>query len=119
MSHRTLASLGVVLGAIGIVAATMTSAPAHPAQSTVVTTMLTGRPASYPLRCRVTTNNVNYRRGPGTRYPSFGQLNRGYRFASDGGVPSSRSRLQYWDTIRRPGRADAYIDDVYVYCQLA
>ena len=70
--------------------------------------MLTGRLAPYPLRCRVTANNVNYRRGPGTQYASFGQLNRGFRFASGGGVPSSRSRRQYWETVRRPGHADAW-----------
>jgi hypothetical protein len=120
MSHPALIGLGVALGAIGIVAATIMPAAANPAlTSAASTTTLTGRLASYPLRCKVTANNVNYRRGPGTQYASFGQLNRGFRFASDGGVPSSRSRRQYWETIRRPGRADAYIDDAYVYCQLA
>jgi hypothetical protein len=120
MSHPALVGLGVALGAIGIIAATIMPAEANPAlTSAASTTMLTGRPASYPLRCRITANNVNYRRGPGTQYPSFGQLNRGYHFASDGGVPSSGGRRQYWDTIRRPGHADAYVDDAYVYCQLA
>jgi hypothetical protein len=120
MPHRALASLGAILGAVGIVAVTITPAAAIPAQTTTAaTTTLTSRPTSYPLRCSVTANNVNYRRGPGKQYASFGQLNRGFRFASGGGVRNPRGRLQYWDTIRRTGHADAYIDDAYVYCRLA
>jgi hypothetical protein len=76
----------------------------------------------YPLRCVVTATNVNYRRGPGTQYGSYGQLGRGFAFASGGEVVNPRSphsHYEYWDTIQRPGHADAYIDDVYVSCWLA
>jgi hypothetical protein len=117
MHHRTLVCLAATLAAVGI-AITPAAAAGAPTSATATITM-TSRPASYPLRCWVTANNVNYRRGPGKQYASFGQLNRGFRFASDGGVRNTRGRLQYWDTIRRHGRADAYIDDAYVYCRLA
>jgi uncharacterized protein YraI len=30
--------------------------------------------------CFITTNNVNYRSGPGTQYPSYGQVNQGQGF---------------------------------------
>jgi hypothetical protein len=67
----------------------------------------------------VTASNVNYRRGPGTQYASYGQLGHGFTFASDGGVPNPRSRYQYWNNIDRPGRPDAYVDAAYVYCSLS
>jgi hypothetical protein len=75
----------------------------------------------YPLACAVTASNVNYRRGPGPQYASYGQLGRGFTFASGGEVPNPRirNRYQYWDTIQRPGHADAYVEDRYVLCWLA
>jgi hypothetical protein len=76
----------------------------------------------YPLRCIVNASNVNYRRGPGTQYASYGQLRRGFAFASGGEVVNPRSphsHYEYWDTIQRPGHADAYVDDAYVSCTLA
>ncbi|HEX5407454.1 MAG TPA: hypothetical protein VFX16_34705 [Pseudonocardiaceae bacterium] len=117
MRQLALVWLAATLAAVGI-AITPAAATPMPASATATPTMA-GRPASYPLRCQVTANNVNYRRGPGKQYASFGQLNRGFRFASGGGVRNPRGHLQYWDTIRRSGHADAYIDDAYVYCRLA
>ena len=76
----------------------------------------------YPLRCVVNASNVNYRRGPGTQYASYGQLRRGFAFASGGEVVNPRSphsHYEYWDTIQRPGHADAYVGDAYVSCTLA
>ncbi len=32
------------------------------------------------VNCFITDNNVNYRSGPGTQYPSYGQVNRGQGF---------------------------------------
>jgi hypothetical protein len=75
---------------------------------------------AYPLRCTITASNVNYRRGPGTQYASYGQVGRGFTFASHGGIPDPRGRyFYYWDTMRRPGHADAYINDQYVSCWMA
>jgi hypothetical protein len=118
--QRTRAVLVAILVGLGIVTAAVTPAAATVAPvGASVQALMAVRPAPYPLRCRVTANNVNYRRGPGKQYASLGQVNRGFRFASDGGVPNPHSRLQYWDNIRRPGHADGYIDDVYVFCWLA
>ncbi|HEX3780318.1 MAG TPA: hypothetical protein VHX38_11670 [Pseudonocardiaceae bacterium] len=122
MPHRILAATALIIGVVGITAAHATSAtaaPAKPAPALAAVSHQAAPQSAYPLRCVVTASNVNYRRGPGTQYASFGQMNRGYQFDSDGGVPNPRSRLQYWDTVRRPGRADAYVDDAYVYCWLA
>jgi hypothetical protein len=105
-----------------VVSATAATAPAAvtvPHSAVVVQHSSTLGP--YPLRCVVTASNVNYRRGPGTQYASYGQLGRGFSFASGGEVanPRIRNRYQYWDTIQRPGRADAYVEDRYVLCWLA
>lgn len=76
MSRRTFIGLTAILGAFAITSATTAPASATPVvPGAAVTIMTTGRLTSYPLRCRVTANNVNYRRGPGKRYGSFGQLN--------------------------------------------
>ncbi|HEY3556975.1 MAG TPA: hypothetical protein VGL05_05920 [Kribbella sp.] len=32
------------------------------------------------VNCFITENNVNYRSGPGTQYPSYGQVNKGQGF---------------------------------------
>ncbi|MGZ0153514.1 SH3 domain-containing protein [Kribbella sp. WER1] len=39
------------------------------------------------VNCFITENNVNYRSGPGTQYPSYGQVNKGqgfYMYGSSG-----------------------------------
>lgn len=126
MQHRIIAGAALTIGALVTSAAIATmpaagsTARSVPAEHTtaVVHSQAAVDPA-YPLRCTVTGSNVNYRRGPGTQYASFGQVGRGFTFASDGGIPNPRSRYQYWDTIQRPGHADAYISDQYVYCRLA
>ncbi|HEX3781305.1 MAG TPA: hypothetical protein VHX38_16715 [Pseudonocardiaceae bacterium] len=125
MHHRILVATGLIIGALSITAALTTSATATPTKSTsaaptlTVASHQTAQHPAYLLRCVVTASNVNYRRGPGTQYASFGQVNKGYQFASDGGIPNPRIRLQYWDIMQRPGRADAYIHDAYAYCWLA
>lgn len=119
MKHLVLSLSVVALGAVVFttaVPASATSDASRPATSAtkVVSHSATPLPP-YPLRCVVTGSNVNYRRGPGTKYASFGQVNRGFAFDGDGGVPNPRSRYQYWDNIERPGHADGYVDDAYVY----
>jgi hypothetical protein len=129
MNHRILAGAATALGALGLTTALAVSPSASPATAAPMhapaarTTTSTVRAQSvplppYPLRCVVTATNVNYRRGPGTQYASYGQLARGFTFASDGGVINPRNRYQYWNNIERPGHADAYVDDAYVYCWL-
>ncbi|HEX3783289.1 MAG TPA: hypothetical protein VHX38_26790 [Pseudonocardiaceae bacterium] len=125
MHHRILAATALIICACGITAALATSAPAAPAKPVAAgpaPAAVSHQAAQHPpylLRCVVTGSNVNYRRGPGTQYASFGQVTKGYQFASDGGIPNPRVRLQYWDIMQRPGHADAYIYDAYVYCRLA
>lgn len=124
MRNRVLGLAALVVGVVGCCAAAM-PASATPIASKPAISATTGVSHStvplsaYPLRCVVTGSNVNYRRGPGTQYASFGQVNRGFTFASDGGVPNPRSRYQYWNNLQRPGHADAYVDAAYVYCWLA
>ena len=40
----------------------------------------TASPDDIGVNCFITENNVNYRSGPGTNYPSFGQVNKGQGF---------------------------------------
>lgn len=119
MKRRVLSLSLLVLGILGCCAATM-PALATPAAVRSVTPSTEAVPTlpPYPLRCVVTASNVNYRRGPGTQFASYGQVGRGFVFASSGEIPNPRIRLQYWDSIEWPGRADAYVDDAYVYCRL-
>lgn len=126
MKIRNITRAAFLAGAFAITAAlttsTATAAPALTASAIRPTAVIHAQMqsnAAYPLRCVITASNVNYRRGPGTQYASYGQLGRGFAFASDGGVPNPRSRYQYWDNVERPGHADAYVDDAYVYCWLS
>jgi hypothetical protein len=128
MSHRILATSAVAIAAlglsVGLAASTTPASAAAPhgvpvAQTAAVARVQAAAPGAYPLRCTVTASNVNYRRGPGTQYASYGQLPRGFTFASQGALPNPRIRLQYWDNAQRPGRADAWVDDAYVNCVLA
>ena len=99
MQHRILAGTALALGALatGVALTTMpaVASPAHgvPAEqaTTAVHRQASDNPA-YPLRCTVTGSNVNYRRGPGMQYASYGQVGRGFTFASHGGVPDPRGR---------------------------
>lgn len=120
MKRRVLGLSLLVLGAFGCRAAAV-PASATPAAVRSVAPSTEAVPAlsPYPLRCMVMASNVNYRRGPGTQFASYGQVGRGFAFASSGEIPNLRSRLQYWDNIQRPGHADAYVDDAYVHCWLA
>lgn len=124
MLRRTISILVmlVIAGAIAIVSSSPATAAAKPAAAAVQRPAAAVQHSStigpYPLRCVVTASNVNYRRGPGTQYASFGQVNRGFAFNSDGGIPNPRSRYQYWNNVERAGRADAYIDSDYTYCWL-
>ena len=129
MHHRIVAGTAVTVGTLSIAAAlAMSSAvssatagagtPVAASRTIAVVRTLSASLPPYPLRCVVTATNVNYRRGPGMQYASYGQLGRGFAFASDGGVPNPRSRYQYWNNIERPGHADAYVDAAYVYCWL-
>jgi hypothetical protein len=130
MNHRILAMSVLAMAALGLsvgLAASTTPAwaaaapmPAAPVvQAAAVARVQAADPGAYPLRCTVTASNVNYRRGPGTQYASYGQLPRGFTFASQGALPNPRIRLQYWDNAQRPGRADAWVDDAFVNCVLA
>lgn len=127
MNHRILAATAMAIGTAGVMAA-LAASPASAIHAAPV-----ARPASvvraqsvplppYPLRCVVTASNVNYRRGPGRQYASYGQLGRGFTFASGGEVRNPRGpqdHYEYWEVMQRPGRADAYVDDDYVLCRLA
>jgi hypothetical protein len=130
MNHRTLAATALAIAVLGLsaaVAASTTTGSAAAAlmhvspvvQAAAVVRAQATDPGAYPLRCTVTAANVNYRRGPGTQYASYGQLTRGFTFASQGAIPNPRIRLQYWDNTQRPGHADAWVDDAYVNCVLA
>ena len=122
MQHRIAVAAMIVaaLGVTGSAAIPAVAAAAASAPSFSVRLITHQAPsAPYPLRCAVTATNVNYRRGPGVQYSSFGQLGRGFQFDSDGGIPNPRNRLEYWNNLSRPGHADAYIDGAYTYCWLA
>ena len=127
MQHRILAGTAIVFGALGTAAALATLPPPHrlprtgvqprSARTVAVVTIQSVPLSPYPLRCSVTASNVNYRRGPGTQYASYGAIGRGFAFASSGELPNPRGRyFHYWDNIQRPGHADAYINDQYVSC---
>lgn len=124
MQHRILTVAALIIGglatsaALATVPAAASSAHGVPAeQATTAVHLQAGVDSAYPLRCTVTGSNVNYRRGPGMQYASYGQVGRGFTFASHGGVPDPRGRyFYYWDTMHRPGHADAYINDQYVSC---
>ena len=124
---RHMISAALLLAATGTAClASVSPAAAQHAAATVSRSAAVAQHSSmlnpYPLRCVVNGSNVNYRRGPGTQYASYGQLRRGFGFASGGEVVNPRSpqnRYEYWDTIQRPGHADAYVDDAYVSCTLA
>ena len=122
-STLAIAALGLSVGlAASTSPAWAAAAPMHAApvaQTAAVARVQVAEPVAYPLRCNVTASNVNYRRGPGTQYASYGQLPRGFTFASQGALPNPRIRLQYWDNAQRPGCADAWVDDAYVNCVLA
>lgn len=126
MQHRILAGIALAIGALAtstalavVPAAASPAGGAPAAPSTAAATHQAPAATAYPLRCVVAGANVNYRRGPGTQYAAYGQLTRGFSFASSGELPNPRSRLQYWDNIERPGHADAWVDDAYVVCWLA
>jgi hypothetical protein len=124
---RSMISAALLLAATGTACLVSVSpVAAQPAASTVSRSAAVVQHGSalspYPLRCVVNGSNVNYRRGPGTQYASYGQLRREFVFSSGGEVVNPRSphsHYEYWDTIQRPGHADAYVDDVYVSCTLA
>jgi uncharacterized protein YgiM (DUF1202 family) len=69
------------------------------------------------LRCTVIANNVNYRSGPGTNYPSLGQLNKGAKINSSGMVLNAQG--QPWEIVIRSGLPDAYILQAYITCVFA
>jgi uncharacterized protein YraI len=77
----------------------------------------TVRPAA-AFTCHVDANNVNYRTGPGTQYPSLGQVNNGFAFPSNGAVQNPANPSDFWETYVRPGRSTAYISTQFVsYCE--
>ena len=104
MNHRVLATSALAIAALGLASAlrprpprlgrSRSDAPPLPSYRPPPWRAFRQRPGrAYPLRCTVTASNVNYRRGPGTQYASYGQLPRGFTFASQGALPNPRIRL--------------------------
>ncbi|HEY3556976.1 MAG TPA: hypothetical protein VGL05_05925 [Kribbella sp.] len=61
--------------------------------------------------CHVNTNNVNYRSGPGTQYPSYGQVHYGQTF--DGRLSTTGG----WMLGNLPGiRNGVWIQGLYITC---
>lgn len=115
MEHRTLRAAATLAAAAAITAALAASASA--AEST-------GRPtapfAPHPLRCIVTADNVNYRRGPGTQFPSLGQLPDGFTFDSDGETTNPLNTYggfyDGWENVIHPGYPMGYINNQFIWC---
>lgn len=125
MNHRVLVlvlvvAIGALCMSVAVAASPAAATPMHAGPLTVVRAQSVPLPP-YPLRCVVTASNVNYRRGPGRQYASYGQLRRGFTFASGGEVRNPQGpqdHYEYWEVMQRPGHADAYVDDDYVLCWL-
>ncbi|WP_222853326.1 hypothetical protein [Fodinicola acaciae] len=94
---RTATVVGVAAAAVGTAATGVSAAPA-PAKAAAFT-------------CFVNTNNVNYRSGPGTQYPSYGQVNRGQGFDGRLEAAGGWSLGNLWG-----GRSDVWIYTQYLDC---
>ena len=120
---RAVVAVGALVTGFALAAMPATAAPVSAvptAHGITATHQQAAVGSAYSLRCTVTGSNVNYRRGPGMQYASYGQVGGGFTFASSGAVPDPRGRyFYYWDIMRRPGHADAYINDQYVSCWVA
>ncbi|MGZ0153515.1 hypothetical protein ACXJJ3_41060 [Kribbella sp. WER1] len=81
------------------------------AAATVTGGVAQAAPAQAQYICHVNTNNVNYRSGPGTQYPSYGQVHAGQAF--DGRLSTTGG----WMLGNLPGiRNDVWIQGSYITC---
>ncbi|GAA3513751.1 hypothetical protein [Actinocatenispora rupis] len=103
MRTRTAIALVATTAAAGVTGLAL----AQPAYADV-----TVHPAA-AYTCEVDANNVNYRTGPGVKYPSLGQVNKGFLFQSNGLHQPSNPNDE-WETYIRSGRPTAYIAARYV-----
>ncbi|WP_112248356.1 SH3 domain-containing protein [Kribbella monticola] len=96
------------VAALGLAAATMTGGVAQAAVPTADTVVASPDTVQ---SCHINQNNVNYRSGPGTQYPSYGQVHAGQPF--DGRMSTSGG----WILGNLPGiRNNVWILGDYVTC---